>query len=180
MLLYSTNCKEHGVEKFFNVHFVFFTMRKTREAFIWIINILNKTKIPYRIEGGFAAITYGSKRTLADIDIDVPDKCFRKILSNVKKYIVKGANRYKDKNWDVLGLELKYKGQEIGLVGSDTAKIFDKTKGRWIKFKVDFSKVTKKKICGKIANIIRKQDLIYYKNKIARRVDIKDVRELSH
>ena len=31
-------------------------------------------------------------------------------------------------------MELKYKGQEIGLIGSNTAKIFDKSKRKWIKF----------------------------------------------
>lgn len=89
MLLYndyiSTKCEEQDVGKFFNVHSVFFTMRKTKEACIWIMNILNKNKIPYRIEGGFAAKIYGSKRTLADIDIDIPDKCFKKILPSVEK-----------------------------------------------------------------------------------------------
>ena len=154
-------------------------MKNTKSAFNCIIVILKKHKLPYRISGGFAARIYGSKRKLADIDIDTTDTALNKILPNVKKYIVHGPNRYKDKNWDVLGLELRYKGQEIGLIGVDSAKIFDKKNQKWIKYKADFSKTSKKKIYGKIVNIISKEDLIDYKQKIRRRVDVKDIKELS-
>lgn len=90
---------------------------KDKEALIWIINILNKHKIPYMITGGYAARIYGSNRPLADIDIDVSDKSLYKIIPSVQKFISHGPNRYKDNNWDILGLTLHYKGQEIGISG---------------------------------------------------------------
>ena len=75
-------------------------------------------------------------------------------------------------------MELNYLGHEIGLTGTDSAKIFDKGKQKWIRFKANFSRVSKKKIFGKNVNVISKKDLIDYKQKIGRRVDINDVKEL--
>ena len=153
--------------------------KKIKAAFLWIITILKKHKIPYRISGGFAARIYGSKRPVADIDIDMPDRYIDKILPEVYKYILYGPNRYKDREWNIYALELKYKGQEIGLAGTTTGKIFDKKKGRWTKFKADFSKINKKKVYGKEVKVIGKKDLIAYKSKIQRRVDKQDVKELT-
>ncbi|MFH0948947.1 MAG: hypothetical protein V1802_00490 [Candidatus Aenigmatarchaeota archaeon] len=154
-------------------------MKKTKEAFIWVVEILKAHKIPYRISGGFAARIYGTKRPLADIDIEVPDKYVDKILPHVQNFVVRGPARFKDKNWDIYLLTIKYKGQMIDFSGTDTEKLFSRKRNRWVKFSADFPKVTRKKVYGKTVNVIRKEDLIYYKNIIRRRVDIKDIKELS-
>jgi len=70
---------------------------KSKKAFKWIITVLRKNKIPFRITGGFAAKIYGSQRELADIDIEIPDSYFDKILPEVKKYIIFGPAKYKDR-----------------------------------------------------------------------------------
>ena len=62
-------------------------MAKARKAaFYWIVQLLRKHKISYRITGGFAARLYSSKRPLADIDIDLPMIGFRKILPEARPY----------------------------------------------------------------------------------------------
>ena len=48
-------------------------MKNIKAALIWITNILKKHQIPFQISGGLAAIAYGASRSLADIDIDIPD-----------------------------------------------------------------------------------------------------------
>jgi hypothetical protein len=101
---------------------------------------LRKNKIPFEITGGFASRIYGSKRPLADIDIDISDKNISKIQKLTKKYIIYGPRRYKDKNFDLLLMTLKYKGQKIDISGKDYERIYNKKKKKWIKEKIDLSK----------------------------------------
>lgn len=53
---------------------------KTLNALRWIVGILNKHQVPYRIGGGFAAHIYGSNRPINDIDISLPGKYFSAIV----------------------------------------------------------------------------------------------------
>jgi hypothetical protein len=50
---------------------------KTLKALHFIVGILNKHKIQYRIGGGLAAHVYGSTRAVNDIDISLSGKFFR-------------------------------------------------------------------------------------------------------
>lgn len=50
------------------------SQQNIKEALAWITNILKKYSIPFQITGGLAAILYGSKRPLEDIDIDIPEE----------------------------------------------------------------------------------------------------------
>ena len=107
-------------------------MSSTEEAFFWIIEILRKHNIKFQLSGGFAARLYGATRPLADIDIEMADEGFEKILPEVKEYIVFGPDRYVDETFNVQLLTLKYKGQEIDLSGEKGEKIFDKNTGKWV------------------------------------------------
>lgn len=153
--------------------------RDTKEAFRWIVKILRKHKIPFQVSGGFAAIIYGSCRLLADIDIEIPDRKFKALLPDVKKYIIYGPKRYTDKNFDLTLVTLKYKGQKIDISGCEKDKIFDRKNKKWVASKTYLSKVERKKIFGLIVPVIYKKDLINYKTKIARRVDLRDVKSIS-
>lgn len=152
------------------------TKKNTKEAFIWIVEILRKHKVSFKVTSGFAAKIYGSKRPLADIDIDISEKKFRNIITDIKKYIIFGPKRYKDKNWDLNVITLKYKGQEIDLCGIENMKIFNCKTKKWQKHPAAFSKPKKIKIYGKIVPVIKKEDLINYKKILGRRVDRQDIR----
>jgi len=154
-------------------------MRATRPAFYWIINILKKYRIPFQITGGLAARIYGATRPLADVDIDISEKHFNKILSDVKKYIVFGPSAYRDKNWHLLLVTLKYRGQLIDLCGAETAKIFNRNTGRWVRYSNAVSNWNIKKVYSQRVPVIRLQNLISYKSKLRRRVDLADLSELT-
>ena len=153
--------------------------RKTKEAFLWIIRLLRKQRIPFQIFGGFAANIYGSKRQLADIDIEIPTKKLCVLLPHVKKYVTYGPKRYKDRNYDLLLLTLRHKGQEIDICGSETIKIFNKKAKKWVKVGTNLSKTQNKKVYGHSVPVMKIKDLINLKQKLGRRVDIKDIRSLS-
>lgn len=152
--------------------------RKTKEAFVWIVGLLRKHRILFRISGGFAANIYGSKRSLADIDIEVHDEKIFVLRKDVKKYIVYGPKQYRDDEWDLLLMTLRYKNQEIDIFGVDSLKMHNKKIGKWVKQKFDLLKATRKKVHGCIVPIIPLKDLIDYKRKICTPVDIQDINAL--
>lgn len=153
-------------------------MKQEKEAFHWIISILRKNKVDFHVTGGLAAKVYGSNRPLADIDIELHDEDLKKILPAVQQYLVQGPAAYRDDQFDIYGMSLRYKKFGIDLFGSDTQKIFDKKQRKWTKEKIDFNRAIKKKIFGKIVSVIPLDELLKYKEKIARAVDLEDIKNL--
>lgn len=153
-------------------------MKLNKKAFHWIVNILKKHRIPFQVSGGLAAKIYGAKRKLADIDLDIPEQRFNELLPDIKKYIVFGPGRYKDDCWDLQLITLRYKGQSIDISGARQAH-FDKSKKKWKLTKVDFSRSEIKKVFGVKVPVIAKKDLIKYKRRLGREVDLLDVKEIA-
>ena len=153
-------------------------MRKTKQAFLWIIEILKENDIKYRISGGLSARVYGSKRKLADIDIEVRQKDVNKIYKSVKEFVVYGPKRYKDQHWDLMLMTLEYKKQEID-IASFEAKLFNKKTKQWINRPGKFNDSNLKNVFGLDVLVEKKRSLIKYKKILSRDVDIKDVKQLS-
>lgn len=154
-------------------------MRNTEEALKWIVNILDKHKIPFQIAGGFASRLYGSKRELADIDINIPENRIQEIIGDVKDYITFGPEMSKDENWDLFMMTLKYQEQEIDICVAESIKILNQNTKQFEKLVTDFSGSILKEIYGIKVPIIPIEELIIYKNKLSREVDLSDVREIS-
>lgn len=151
----------------------------TKAAFEWIIDLLDREKIAYKISGGLAARTWGSTRPLSDIDIDVNDKDVDKIVGLARDYVVEGPVRYIDNNWDLYIATLKYRSQEIDIAGITTAKIYDQHLGAWIDYNDDIDSGMVKEIYGRQVYVESLKNLIAYKSKIRREVDLEDVRQIS-
>jgi predicted nucleotidyltransferase len=126
---------------------------KTKNALLWITEILNRHNIPFQICGGLAAKLYGSPRPLNDIDIE-----------EVKEYIIFGPEQYLDEKWDLWLMTLNYFGQEIDIGGAIHLKIFDSQHDVWVPFPVDFAKVAWVPVAGIKVPVITKEDLIIYKS----------------
>ena len=152
--------------------------KDTKGALEWIVGILEKYEVPFQISGGCAAKIYGSPRELNDIDIDIPENYFSKIISDVKPYIIYGPDQYKDNKWDLYLMTLNYAGQEID-IGSGNAKISTKDRNKWINFSTDFSKAVKKTFLGLEVPVIPKEDLVNYKQLLDgehQQVDIESIK----
>lgn len=105
---------------------------KTINALHWIVEIFNRHDVPYRIGGGFAAKMYGCTRPINDIDFGTLKKYFPIILPEISKYITYGPNHYKDEKWDLEAISLNYHGQDIDISATDTMKMSNKEKTKWI------------------------------------------------
>ena len=154
-------------------------MKSTKQALYWIVDILKKRRVPFQISGGLAARIYGATRGLADIDIDIREKNFKKLLPKVKNYIIFGPRRYKNKNWDAYLMTLCYCGQKIDICGANEAKIFDKNRRIWTSYRTDFSISESKNVFGIKVSVISKKDLVNYKRKLRRRVDLLDLKQIN-
>jgi hypothetical protein len=151
-------------------------MKNTENAFKWIIGLLQKNKIPYQLSGGFAARIYGSNRPLYDIDIEIPDKYFDKLLPYVKDYLVYGPQRYLDETFDLLLMTLKYQGQKIDISGCETDRLFNYQTKQWEFCDTKINDVVEKELYGLTVPVIKLQDLVTYKEKIRRPTDLEDVK----
>lgn len=153
-------------------------MKETKKAFLWIVSVLEKNNIRFRISGGFAARIYGAKRKLADIDVEVFEKDINDIYRNVKSFIIYGPERYIDENWNLVLITLKYGDQEIDIAAIE-AKIFNQKTKRWVKKPGNFKDSNLKNVFGIQVLVEKKEALIRYKKILNREVDIKDVAQLE-
>lgn len=153
--------------------------KDTESAFKWIVNLLQKYKIPFQIKGGFASRLYGVKRDLADIDISIPEDKFDELLPDIKEFIIYGPEQYVDDEWDLKLITLTYKGQDIDIAGAFEKKNFDKINKKWVNIPTNFSTSVYMDVYGLKVPVITKEDLIAYKKLIQRDVDNFDVEALS-
>lgn len=156
-------------------------MRKnTKEAFKWIVGILRKNDIPFLISGGLAARIYGSKRPLYDIDIEVQDKYFNKLLPLVRNNVIYGPKRYLDETFDVLLITIKYQGQEIDISGCETDKFYNHETKQWEPSGTKINNFAETNIYGLKVPVIKKQDLLTYKIRTGRLVDLEDIKAMTN
>lgn len=141
----------------------------------WITKILTKHKIPYQIAGGLAVRAYGSTRPLQDIDIDIPEEDFDKIIEDVREYITFGPDRFNDETWSLYLMTLNYRGQDIDICGAYKTRIYNKLCGTWDKIITNLSRVTYLDIDGLTLPVIPRDELIAYKKVLARPVDWLDL-----
>jgi hypothetical protein len=139
-------------------------MRNSEKTFHWIINILKKHAIPFVITGGLAGKCFGSPRPLNDIDIDIHDKDFDRILEDIKPYIIFGPGRYRNERWDLLLMTLNHEGQEIDISGGDTLHICDARTNKWEFSPTDFSDIEHRTLFDSTVPVISRGDLIAYKS----------------
>lgn len=153
-------------------------MEKASKALHWIVDILRQHQIPFQVAGGLAARVYGSTRELDDIDIDIPEESFAMIQSVVQPYIIFGPEKFNDEHWNIFLMTLDYHGQKIDLGGAYQTKIFNQQTEQWEELISDLSRAKLSKVLGIEVPVISLKELIAYKTKIAREVDIADVQEI--
>ncbi|NVN97032.1 hypothetical protein HXX01_02250 [Candidatus Nomurabacteria bacterium] len=142
---------------------------KTKDALYWIIGILDKHQIPYRIGGGFAAHFYGSDRPINDIDISLSGEYFPVIIKEVSEYITAGPKHYINEKWDCDTLSINYGGQRIDMTDIDTLRMSNKEKTEWHQTKDKYRNFPNimTNIEGIEVSLMDPRDLVAYKKELA-------------
>lgn len=138
----------------------------TFNALKWIVEILNKNNIPYRVGGGMATFLYGSGRNVKDIDISTSSKYFSELVPLVKEYITAGPGYYLNEKWDCTTLSLNYNGQDIDLTDVDTLLMKSSFDDTWIKNKEIYQKwpeIKKDLGDGTLVTLMHPKVLLEYK-----------------
>jgi len=139
-------------------------VKNPEKTFQWIVGVLRKHNVPFVITGGLSAKSYGSARSLNDIDIDIHDGDINVILEDIRPYITFGPDHYRDDRWDLLLTTLNHEGQEIDLACGDSLKICDARNGAWSDQATDFSDVEIRDVFGIKVPVISRRGLIEYKS----------------
>ena len=154
--------------------------KNTQNALVWIVEILDKNNIPYKIGGGFAAHIYGSPRKINDVDISLSGKYFPSIISEVSDYIIAGPKHYLNEKWDCDTLSINYLGQDIDITDVDTLKMSDLEKNKWIKVKeIRLFDAIKIEINGINVSIMDPRDLITYKKELGGEHQLIDIEAIQ-
>ena len=153
---------------------------KTYKALKWIIEILDKNNISYKIGGGFAANFYGSSREINDIDISLSGKNFEIIIPEVKEYITIGPKHYLNEKWDCNTLSLNYFGQDIDITDIDTLKMTNLDKTKWIQVREirQYDGIFKN-IDDLTVSIMDPRDLIKYKKELGGEHQLIDIKAIE-
>lgn len=139
-------------------------MKNPEKTFNWIVDVFRKHNVSFVVTGGLAAKSYGSPRSLNDIDIDIRDENFALILEDIRPYIVFGPVQYRDERWDLLLATLDHEGQEIDIGGGDTVRICDVRTGEWKSVPTDFLNIEQREVLGVKVPVISRTNLITYKS----------------
>lgn len=153
-------------------------MRRTKDAFLWLISILEDEKVPYQITGGFAAKVYGSTRRLADIDVDIPKAYFPRILPRVSTYITMQPHQWHGEGFKCYLMCLRYRGQDIDVSAYEDQFIHDARSAKYVRMPVSPAS-EHKRVYGRMVRVIPKKALIAYKRILSRSVDLRDIAALE-
>jgi len=151
---------------------------KTIDALKWIVGIFNRYNVPYRIGGGFAAKLYGSPRSLRDIDFSISEKYFSIILPEISEFITYGPGRYKDAKWDCELITLNYHGQEIDISGTDTIRMSNKERTKWLHVS-ESTETVDMQVEGINIKVMNPEDLAGYKRELDGEHQLVDIQAIE-
>ncbi len=148
-------------------------------ALKWIISILEEENIPYQVLGGVAARFYGADRPINDIDIDIQEKDFPRLLKKVGKFVQFGPELYIDSEWVVLMMALNYKGQIIELTNGDSQKIFDDASSEWKIFRYSLNDTYPVNWAGKRLKLMKPDKMVRYKSYLHGEKQLRDIQVIK-
>lgn len=143
-----------------------------------VVKRLDENKIPFQVLGGVAAIAYGAKRSLYDIDIEVYKKDISRVKELFKDYISKDFYHFVDDNFDIWLLTLIIDDVPVDISQVEGCYLGD---GKNVKVYIEanLEKVWMVDFGGIMIPVKDKRELIEYKKILARETDLIDIKQMS-
>lgn len=134
--------------------------------------------IPFQAVGGLAVRAWGGRRDLVDLDFYVPDAALP-VLARHTGFAARGPERIRDDCWDVLVVTLDVGGCRVELGGAETARYRERHTGEWHGAHIGFDRGVTRTVLGRPIPVMPKDDLVCYKSRLDREVDLVDLHALT-
>jgi hypothetical protein len=153
---------------------------RVRPALEWIVEALNRYHVPYQVVGGLAARAHGARRPIVVVDLYVPFDRAANMLEEIRPHIYWGPEHYVDDQWDLTFLKANFGGQKVELGDSSThPRYFNVEAGHWEAQRVAYESSVTIRVFGVEVEVMPKDELIRYKRRLGREVDLNDVEQLT-
>ena len=149
-----------------------------KRALRYIVSLLQGNNISFQITGGLAAVLYGARRPVYDIDIDVCENDIPKIREIFLKDIVTDYHHLQDEKFDLYLLILSVYGVSVDISQLERACIYD-VRGERVEMQSDIARAKNIAWEDMALPVQDKQELITYKTILNRDIDLSDIQEMS-
>lgn len=146
------------------------TLKKLSTAF-------SNAEIGWVAIGGLAAIAWGAKRPLADIDIQVQQDDMLRVRELFKNYIETDLRHYRTERWDIKQMILVFDGVTVDVCQAEEFYVLNDNTKHLVP--VTIHKAVFTALEGITIPVMPKNDLINYKQKLLREVDQEDLGSLT-
>jgi len=147
------------------------------DALKQLVKILSANQIKFVVIGGLAAIAWGSRRPLADIDILVDGQDLSKLQELLKNQVTTPIQHYRTQDWDIWQLVIELNGIGVDICDADNFYVINSGEKHQLGSYVDAPE--SRSVDGVRLPVIPKPELISYKRLLNRAVDQEDLLQLA-
>ena len=144
----------------------------------FLVEKLQASNISFQVSGGLAAILYGVKRPLYDIDLVIYQRDGAKVENLFKDYIIDNFCHYQDRHFDIYVMTLEIEGVKVDITQEENMFFFN-TEGQKISSTGSIKNAHIVQFDHISLPVEDESELIEYKKIIARDTDMQDVEGLK-
>jgi hypothetical protein len=149
-----------------------------KRVLVRVTQTLKEHNIPFQITGGLAAIAYGSRRDLFDIDIDVSKKDIEKIRKLFREHITEDLHHLQNGRFDIYVMSLEIDDVIVDISQLEENYVIDK-KGNKIGGDYNLRNTKLIKVDGIEIPVEDKTELVNYKKILGRDTDLIDIQQMT-
>ena len=97
-----------------------------KRVLVQVTKTFKENNIPFQITGGLAAIAYGCRRDLFDIDIDISKKDIEKVRKLFKENITEDLHHLQNGRFDIYVMSFEIDGVNVDISQLEENYVIDK------------------------------------------------------